>query len=316
MALSLSATPAAVAQVTGSIEAAVSRVHYDDFVPSAAASLGAAYGVQGRRAALSTRASYLLFESGNATWQAALAGAYFTPRVGPSRPELWAAAGGSRYAYLPGFWHAIGGARFHFAIERGTVWVDGSLGTTSFGGSPQPVSMMGAGVWTRRYGPTVTLATSYVQVGDTSYTDIQATARARRGSTEIDGVAGTRLWSSGGGRGVYGEVIVAVPLGGRASLVVSGGRYPTDPWRGTISGRYASAGIRIRTVAPANRAPQGAPGPVLAASASSASGENRIIASLAVRPQSKGVSRLVIHAPGAVAVDVMGDFTDWQPLAL
>jgi hypothetical protein len=312
----LAAAPALGAQVTSALDAAVSRVHYDGFLPSAGASLGGALAARGRGAALSARGSALLFESGNATWQASLAGAYFTPRLGPSRPELWAVAGGSRYAYFPSFWHTIAGARIHFPVERGTVWLDGSLGRTAFGDSLRPVTMLGAGLRTQRFGPTVTLAASYVRVGDTTYTDVQATARARRGTVEIDGVVGSRLWSAGGGRGVYAEATLAVPLGGRTALVVSGGRYPTDPWRGTISGRYVSAGVRIRSVSPTRRVPTPNAAPVFAAAGSSAADNHTAATSLEIHPDGEGLVRLVIHAAGVATVEVVGDFTDWQPLAL
>jgi hypothetical protein len=291
-------------------------VHYDDFLPSAAASLGSTVAVQARSAALRARASYLLFETGNSTWQAALAGAYFTRRIGPARPELWAAVGGSRYVNFPSFWHAIGGTRFHFGIERGTVWVDGSVGRTAFGTATRPVAIVGAGVWTRRYGPTVTLATSYVRVGDTTYSDLQGTARVRRGAVELDGVLGARLWSSGGGRGVYADGTVAVPLSSAAALVLAGGRYPTDPTRGTISGNYMSAGLRVRMPTPGRRPAPRTPEPLFTTSGPGSPRENGTEAQLEVHPERAGAVRLLVRAPNATHVELAGDFTDWRPLAL
>src|SRR5439155_1331935 len=58
---------------------------------------------------------------------------------------------------------------------------------------------------------------------------------------------GARVWSDGGGRGGFGEANAALTLGERAVLVVAGGRYPTDPIRGSIAGRYASVAVRLRT---------------------------------------------------------------------
>ncbi|MGH7701439.1 MAG: glycogen-binding domain-containing protein [Gemmatimonadales bacterium] len=311
----LAVAPTLSAQVTRTLEAAVSRVHYDEFLPSGAASLGAAVAVQGRSAALSGRGSYLLFESGRSTWQAALAGSYFAPRLGPTRPELWAATGGSRYVSYPSFWHAIGGARFHFAVERGTVWLDASGGGTSFGDAPRPVAMLGAGLWTRRYGPALTLAATYVRVGDTTYADLQGTARAHPGRLELDGVLGARVWSRGGGRGVYAEATVAVALGGDAALVIGGGRYPTDPTRGTISGRYVSAGVRLRTRSPGRYAPARGPA-MVAVAGSNPTADGSAAARLELRPDVRGAVRLIVHAPAATSVEIAGDFTDWQPLPL
>ena len=315
-AWSLAVVPALPAQVTGSFEGLISRVHYDGFLPSAAGSLAGAVAFRGRLAAMSARGSALLFESGNSTWQASLGGAYFTPRLGPLRPELWAVAGSSRYAHFPSFWHAIGGARFHFPALGGAAWADGGLGRTAFGDSLRPVALVGAGLLTHTLGPRLMLAASYVRVGDTTYTDVQATVRARHSGIEIDGVVGTRMWSSGGGRGAYGEIVLAVPLSGVASLVVSGGRYPTDPWRGTIPGRYVSAGVRVRSVARGARPPTSAPAPVYAASGSRAADDHPAPASLEIHPDSGGLVRLVVQSDGATSVEVIGDFTDWLPLAL
>ena len=140
--------------------------------------------------------------------------------------------------------------------------------------------------------------------------------RARRGQVEIDGVVGSRLWSAGGGRGVYGEATVAVPLSGLASLVLSGGRYPTDPWRGTISGRYVSAGIRVRSRVPGRQGPTSGHPSVFAASGPSPADGFGAAASLEVHTEGAGVVRLVIHAAGVSSVEVSGDFTDWLPLSL
>jgi hypothetical protein len=63
------------------------------------------------------------------------------------------------------------------------------------------------------------------------------------------------MWSRGAGHGVYGEATITLPLHGGLGMIVSGGRYPTDPVRGTIAGRYVSAGLRVSGVSARRPAP-------------------------------------------------------------
>ncbi|MGH6691796.1 MAG: glycogen-binding domain-containing protein [Gammaproteobacteria bacterium] len=315
-AWSVAAAPGLAAQVTGTVEAAISRVHYDDFLASGAASLSTSVSVQGQALAFGARATYLRFESGNTTWQAATTGSYFADRVGPSRPEVWAAVGGSRYVSFPAFWHALAGTRFHFPLERGTAWVDGSIGRTSFGGESRLVTMVGAAAWTRRFGPTLTLGASYVRVGDTTYTDLQGTARARRGAIEVDGVFGTRLWSRGGGHGAYGEGSLAILVGSHGAVVLAGGRYATDPTRGTIAGRYVSGGIRLRALATGRRRPASPAPPLPTAPGSHRTAASDAATLLELRPEGRDTIRLIVHAQVAGRVEVAGDFTGWHAIAL
>jgi hypothetical protein len=125
--------------------------------------------------------------------------------------------------------------------------------------------------------------------------------------------------SRGGGHGVYGDGSVTLTLGERTALFVSGGRYPTDAISGSVAGRYASAGVRLRTVGPRQppirvlrplrvaRAPANGDDP---------GGGGGGAARLDVHPTPDGPVRLVVHALAATTVELAGDFTDWQPVAL
>ena len=103
-------------------------------------------------------------------------------------------------------------------------------------------------------------------------------------------------------------------LGERTALFVSGGRYPTDPVSGSVAGRYASAGLRLRTALPRPRAIRD-PLP-LSRSPANGDGGAGVTARLEVQPAPDGTVRVVVHAPAAASVEVAGDFTDWQPVTL
>jgi len=308
---------ALAAQAGATVDLGVSRVQYAGFLASAAVALTPALLVERHNAALSLRGTYLVFESGNRSLQGALAASAVRRIAGPWRAELRGAGGGSSYADFASFWHALGGVRAFRNLGRATIWADVSGGATSYGGRPRPVAAMGAGAWTRRAGVAVGLSGSHTRVGDTAYTDLRAEVRRSLVGLVLRGEIGARVWSRGGGKGVYGEGSATKRLGERLALVLAGGAYPNDPARGSISGRYVSAALRLGVWAPRPVAPR-RPAPVPVGSGSRAgpgsSGEGGPW--LEVRPEPAGAVRLLVHAPDASSVEVAGDFTDWRPVVL
>ncbi len=242
---------APAAQLTGTVDVGVSTVHYDGFLPSGAAAVTPVLRWDRPAGTLTASGTYLRFESGHRSLQGLVAGSFFTPPTARAwRGEFAASAGASRYLDFASFWHAIAGARLHIlGAERG-LWIGGTAGTTSYGTAPRPVIAADVGVWARLSEVTLRLAANHSQVGDTTYTDLESSAHAGRGPVALEASVGARVWSRGGGRGVYGEGSATVWVGGRTAVVISGGRYATDPISGSITGRYLSAALRVRTAAP------------------------------------------------------------------
>lgn len=316
-ATTLLGTRTFAAQTTGTVDVGVSTVRYDGFLASGAASLTPTLTWERPGSAVTARATYLRFESGRRSLQGLVAASFFTP---PSlfpprwRGELSISAGGSSYAHFASFWHATGEARLHFNEGGRGAWIGGTGGRTSYGQAPRPVAVVGAGVWVRRSGVTVAASATRSIVGDTAYSDIGSTAHARRGRFELDGMVAARVSSRGGGHGVYGEASATFTLGQRVALFASGGRYPTDPVSGSVAGRYLSAGLRLRTalLRPRARSDPWLPTRSLA----SGDGGGGFTAQLEVQPTPGGSARVLVRAAAAATVEVAGDFTDWQPVAL
>jgi len=306
--------PAAAAQITGTVDIGVSTVRYDGFLPSGAAAVTPALRWDRPAGTVTASGTYLRFESGHRSLQGLLAGSLFTPPTPrPWRGELAVSAGASRYIDFASFWHAVAEARLHIpGAERG-AWISAAVGRTSYGAAPRPVVAAGIGTWVRLPGLTLKLTANHSQVGDTTYTDLESSARAAPGSVALEATLGTRVWSQGGGRGVFGEASAAVWVRGRTALVLSGGRYATDAISGTIAGRYLTASVRLRTSAPRRLTIRDATAlPHRGADGGSALPAVR----MEVHADRGGLVRLVVHAPGATHVELAGDFTDWQPLAL
>lgn len=259
------------------------------------------------------RGTYLRFESGNHSLQGLFNGSFLTSTTSPWRAQLGLSGGSSSYADFASFWHALGEAQLqHMGRGRG-VWIGANGGRTSFGKEPRPLAIAALGAWGRRSWISFAGSAAHTWVGDTSYTDIETTARGRRGRWVLQGLVGARLWSRGAGRGVYGEGGATLELNERAAIVVAAGRYPTDPVRGSISGRYLTAGVRLHAWRPRTR---GMREPAIHVGSGSTDAGSTAELRLEARRQENGLVHLTVHAPAASTVEIAGDFTDWQPLLL
>jgi len=305
-------TPAA--QTTGTLDVGISTVRYDGFLPSGAASVTPGVRWERPSGTLTARGTYLRFESGHRSLQGSVAGSFFTPTAGRWRGEFSAAAGASRYVDFASFWHTIAEARLHVVETERGAWISGAAGRASYGSAPRSVVAAGAGAWLRLPALTLRLAASLSHVGDTTYTDVESSARTAWDRITLDATLGARVWSRGGGRGMYGETSAALALGERTAIVLSGGRYPTDPISGSIAAHYLTAAIRIHTAAWRHVVARGRTAP--RAGGADGAGAPGSGARLEVQLDRSRPVRLLVHVAEATRVEVAGDFTDWRPLAL
>ena len=302
------------AQVEAGLDAVASLVKYDGYLASGAAALTPSVSWQSPRAVLGARGTVLVFESGNTSIQGLLAGSVFSRPVGRLRVEAAAEAGASAYAGFARFAHALGRVRVHLLGGRWGFWTGPVAGRVSRGDGAHGAWGVAAGWWARGPAGALGAAWTRVAVGDTVYSDMEGRVRWRRGALDIEGAAGARVASRGGGTGAYGDVSAAVRLAEGLALVLAGGNYPSDPVRGSISGRFVTAGVRLT--------PRPSPGAALirqvglySAPGTTESPARLDRARVAVE-RLDGLSVLVVRVSGARRVEVMGDFTDWQPIAL
>lgn len=297
-----------------------SIIEYDGFLTSGAATLTPALRFDSPSLSLGGQGSWTVFESGNQIFQATAAAAWLSPPHERRRFELSGAAGASRYVDEPGSAHVLARARFHFFAERAGGWVGATTGA-SFDGSAEVPVELALGAWSirERFALVGTLAGTWL--GNTRHLDILGAARWTRGGLELEARAGARAWAKSGGRvgeapsGVWGEVSALVPLAARIALELSGGNYLSDPVRRVLGARYITAGFRL-AVAGADRSPVPLMGSALVAavrehSASGSTPEAR----LEIAPSGQ-LHAFRVHMAGAASIELMGDFTDWQTVAL
>src|SRR5437879_13117801 len=93
--------------------------------------------------------------------------------------------------------------------------------------------------------------------------------------------------------------------------MIGGGRYPTDPIRGSVAGRYLTLAVRVRAITPRRVAfppPRAAP-----RGASADDGTSLPAARLQVLAVRGGPGRIVVHVADATRVQLARAFTDWEP---
>ncbi len=302
------------AQVDAALDASASLVKYDGYLAAGAASLTPTVSWQTPRSSVAARGSLLVFETGNTSIQGLVTAGTYSPPLGPLRLEAAGEAGASAYAGFARFAHALGRVRLHLMGRRIGAWAAPLAGTLSRGGGAEGALGVSAGGWLQLPAAALEATWNRITVGDTSYTDLVARAHWHGGRLDATGTLGTRVASRLGGSGVYGDVTGTVRVNDWLALLAGGGNWPSDPVRGSIPGRYVTFGLRFlprstpRTVAvrqsgPAPREdPRGDP-----------PGLSRARVSV---EQLDGLSVLVVRADGAGRVEVMGDFTDWRPVAL
>lgn len=307
----------AAQQVSGSLDVALARVEYDGFLPSGAASVSPALRFTQSNVSLAVRGTWLHFESGNTSVQGLFAGSFYTTQSGHWRGEFSGTAGTSAYLDFAQFAHALARARLHYVTADQGGWLSATIGRTILGGDARPVTAFSLGAWHGGRDRNVALALSTTRVGDTSFADIEGTGFLKQHTFELDGSLGARL-GTGGGEGVYGEAVAIVYLSRKLGLTFAAGRYPTDPTRGSVSGRYASLGLRVASFY-APRAPRTDPAipyPPAVPVASSLGTDGHLTTAQLSLESTFGGNQLVVVAPMATLVEIMGDFTDWQPVAL
>lgn len=303
------------AQVTGNVEAGISDVLYDGFLSSGAASISPTLRWEHPRGRgfVSARGTYLRFESGRRSLDGAANASWFMPLASHWRGELGVTAGASDYANIASFRHGQADARLHLMDRDRGGWIAATLGRSSFGGGPRPVTVLAVGAWLLRDDRTLFVSLDRSFIGDTAYTDLRSSARWRRNSIVLEGIVGARMWSRNGGRGVFGEGSATLTLAPHAALVLSAGRYPTDAVSGGIAGRYVTAAVRLGTIT--IRRPR-APALPTNQYAMGSNGSSTTETRLEIRARQDDDVLLTLYAPGATVVEISGDFTDWRPVPL
>jgi hypothetical protein len=118
---------------------------------------------------------------------------------------------------------------------------------------------------------------------------------------DADAIVGTRVGLEGtAGHQTFANASLAVRVSPRARIVFAAGNQLADPVRGTPQWRFVSLGVRLTSAATRSPVPRSRMGPAVAAQ----------------RVDNAHVRILVLAPATARSVEIVGTFTDWDPVAL
>jgi hypothetical protein len=314
---SLSAAAPVSAQLSSTLDLGGVSVRYGDTVRMTATTVTPNLRFDG--GSVTAAASGTVSVLGVSGWssQGGLAFSALSPAVGAARGELAVDAGGSLHQDGTRTGRYLAHARLHVGPGSHGLWLGGGVGHTWDGSLWQPVTEGDVGVWGQLDAVTLLGTVTPTMVGSSiRYTDAEALARRQGRQADLTASVGVRHGDAlvRGSSTVWGSVSVVLWVAPYLGVLAAGGTYPVDFTQGFPGGRYLSLALRLaphRDDAPFR--------PTLSRSAAAAQpGRGSAVprAHLEVATRADGRRAIRVHADGARAVEIMGDFTDWQAIAL
>lgn len=280
---------------------------------------------------VSAQASWLASPSAHMDGDASVSGRYYSPAFGNVRLELGAAAARTAGPDVIRPSNALqGDVSLSYAFGSGGVWLGAAHRASSIDSLPGQLQMFTAGSW-RRLGNTVFTASVTTNssggsrdvfgaidpsnpgsgIGDTlsrngsvparHYSDVESSVYWSHGPLALDGLIGTRVSTSYGQRTTWGHAQASWALGGQFALVATGGSRASEPAIGRLGGNFFSFGVRLASA------------PWIAHALHP--GARSTASSFGVRAD--GPTRIIyVRAPAARTIELMADFTDWQPVVM
>ena len=298
------------AQVSVSADATVATVHYDGFLRSGVLLFTPVARIDRPLFSLTGRGTFSLFESGNHSTDLVLAASVFTPRVESWQAELTADGGISRYLQNNNGYGSVG-ARVHRSGARAGFWFGAGRVSVTSGTDPIGSSRGEIGSWTRTGPFAMSVAATRTAMRDVAYYDGGVHARWERDWLQLTASAGARAGDDVGGANRWGDLSATMWLNRRLAIVLGHGAYPVDLAQLAPGGRYTALSMRIATRPPALRDALARtvrlPTPSLV---------RPVVASFDAKRNRDGTVRIRVRAPGASSVELVGDFSDWDPLSL
>lgn len=193
--------------------------------------------------------------------------------------------------YCAGTWRRFGGAVFTASVTASSYGTGGNNGLGGGASNPTfPSDSLGNGI------DTLSRTASVAR----QYADLESSVYWSHGALALDGLLGTRVSASYGQRATWGRAQASWSLNEQFAVVAAGGTRAPEPSIGRVGGNFVSLGVRLASAPWIAHALHGAH--------SSAS---------AFGVRAEGSTRIIyVHAPAARTVELMADFTDWQPVIM
>ena len=293
------------AQVFTSLDANVSSASYDGYLPSAVYTLAPAVAFAGGPLRLGLDGAFSEFETGHTSGIAEVSSTVGTPIYGPLRWELSGLGSGLWYRSNPAVLSGLLTPRLR--VDRGSfvAWAGGAVGSTHNDGLEGSfINRVDAGVSYAWPHVTPTLTVASTRAGIAHYTDLGGVIQSDIGPLALSASAGKRFaavtpgvtpWST------WFNAEARLTVVNRVALIFIGGSYPADLVRGAPGAHYIGFGVRWSE---AFRVRKPAPTTVR---------YNALNGTSDVMPDAR---TLRFTAPPNTHVELMADFTDWQPVPM
>ncbi len=301
------------AQVAGTLDGAATRISYSEGSPSTGLSIAPSLQVIRPWQSFIAGGAVTRFPGDVWSVQGHIAGSTYLGPVRGFRPELEGRLRGTRHEDGGGSSEFAGAARLHrFGAVHGG-WIGANGGRSWDGFEWRGTLAVEAGGWARLGPGTLSVALTSSRVNDDlRFAEAESAFRMERGPLEVVAYGGLRHWfrpDDAAAEG-WGGASIAWWIHDRLALTAAGGAYPADYAQGLPSGTFGSLGVRVSTgrLSRARRINEpldlllppvrpGAPG-------------------LAFERLDNGSARITLGGLDAAAVELMGDFTGWEPIAL
>ena len=297
------------------LELGAATVEYDGFLSSGAASVTPTLHLTTPRTQLDARASSLFFQSGRSTTSGDVSGSWLVASGARGlRLRLESSAGASQYATSYRYLFALGGARLSAERASSAIWLaarGGASRTSAPVDAADNLTMhaRSAGAVEARGGAAVRLRAVELRgelrgerAGPERLADATLSGAWPVGRLTLDALAGARRARIDAAH-AFAEGGAAYRLNDRVALALHAGRYASDPIQGVVAGRFAELTARFALGGTERRRRD----PAMVAF-------TRL--GFDVRPAADGGRELRVHVPGASRVEIMADFTNWEPVAL
>ena len=315
----LSAASLRAQTVTASVDLTASNTQYGNSFSGNSFAVSPAVHVDAPLSTLDAGATYSTL-AGSWSTQGNAGASLFTPRFSNLMGELAGYASGSANGDGTHTGTFSGMLRGHVLNQSAGAWIGAGGGRVWDGAFWRNLIQGEAGAWTNIPYGTLTAVVTPSKLGDTiKYTDAEGTLSVFHDRLGVDLDAGFRAGSSlpivGGDSKVWGSANLSYWVTQSVAFIVGGGTYPVNFGQGFPGGRYVSAGIRIGRI-PASRSSDASITDIAPTPSSDVRADNSAPAMSVGFGFSPYRATFFVTAPGATSVEVAGDFSNWEPVAL